>query len=274
MTVLQDPAPSADPELRPGAGRGHAGLADLYRSQAHRHQLHGHGVRLLPHRGAAGLADAGAARPARAEPRRRPTGTTSCSRCTASIMLFLFIGPFAFGLANYLVPLQVGARDMAFPRLNAFSYWLYLGGGITMVSGFATADGAAAFGWFGYTPLSDPVHSPGLGGDLWIAGLVLTGFSGILTAVNILTTVFCLRTPTMNAFRMPIFTWDMVVTSHPGAAGLPGADRGRRPAVRRPAPRRPRLRPGRRWRARSCGSTCSGSSGTPRCTSWCCPTSG
>ncbi len=130
-----------------------------------------------------------------------------------SIMLFLFIGPFAFGLANYLIPLQVGARDMAFPRLNAFSYWLYLGGGITMVSGFATAGGAAAFGWFGYTPLSDPVHSPGLGGDLWLAGLVLTGFSGILTAVNILTTVFCLRMPTMNAFRMPIFTWDMVVTS-------------------------------------------------------------
>jgi cytochrome c oxidase subunit I len=130
-----------------------------------------------------------------------------------TIMLFLFIGPFAFGLANYLIPLQVGAKDMAFPRLNAFSYWLYLGGGITLVSGFATAGGAAAFGWFGYTPLSDPVHSPGLGGDLWIAGLVLTGFSGILTALNILTTVFCLRMPTMNAFRMPIFTWDMVVTS-------------------------------------------------------------
>ena len=130
-----------------------------------------------------------------------------------SIMLFLFIGPFAFGLANYLVPLQVGAADMAFPRLNAFSYWLYLGGGLTMVSGFATAGGAAAFGWFGYTPLSDSVHSPGLGGDLWLAGIALTGFSGILTAVNILATVFCLRTPTMNAFRMPVFVWDMAITS-------------------------------------------------------------
>jgi cytochrome c oxidase subunit 1 len=130
-----------------------------------------------------------------------------------SIMLFLFIGPFAFGLANYLVPLHVGARDMAFPRLNAFSYWLYLGGGLTMLSGFLTAGGAAAFGWFGYTPLSDSVHSPGLGGDLWIAGVVLVGFSGILTAVNILTTVFCLRTPTMNMFRMPVFVWDMTITS-------------------------------------------------------------
>jgi cytochrome c oxidase subunit 1 len=130
-----------------------------------------------------------------------------------SIMLFLFIGPFAFGLANYIVPLQVGAADMAFPRVNAFSYWLYLGGGLTMVSGFATAGGAAAFGWFGYTPLSDSVHSPGLGGDLWIAGIALTGFSGILTAVNILATVFCLRTPTMNAFRMPVFVWDMTITS-------------------------------------------------------------
>ncbi len=130
-----------------------------------------------------------------------------------SIMLLLFAGPFAFGLANYLVPLHVGARDMAFPRLNLFSYWVYLGGGLVMVSGFLTADGPADFGWFAYAPLSDGVRSPGLGGDLWLAAVVLTGLSGVLTAVNILTTVFTMRAPGMTMFRMPIFTWNMVATS-------------------------------------------------------------
>ena len=130
-----------------------------------------------------------------------------------SIMMFLFAGPFAFGLANYLVPLQVGARDMAFPRLNLLSYWLYLGGGLVMVSGFLTAEGAADFGWFAYTPLSNSVRSPGVGGDLWIAGIVLTGFSGILTGVNLLTTVFTMRAREMTMFRIPIFTWNMLVTS-------------------------------------------------------------
>jgi cytochrome c oxidase subunit I len=130
-----------------------------------------------------------------------------------SIMLFLFLGPFAFGLANYFVPLHIGARDMAFPRLNALSYWFYLFGGITMVSGFLTADGGADFGWTGYTPLSDIVRTPGIGADLWIMGVALTGLSGILTAVNIVTTVVCMRAPGMRMFRMPIFTWNMLVTS-------------------------------------------------------------
>jgi cytochrome c oxidase subunit I len=130
-----------------------------------------------------------------------------------SIMLFLFLGPFAFGLANYFVPLHIGARDMAFPRLNALSYWFYLFGGITMVSGFLTADGGADFGWTGYTPLSDIVRTPGIGADLWIIGVALTGLSGILTAVNIVTTVVCMRAPGMRMFRMPIFTWNMLVTS-------------------------------------------------------------
>jgi cytochrome c oxidase subunit I len=130
-----------------------------------------------------------------------------------SIMLFLFLGPFAFGLANYFVPLQIGAGDMAFPRLNALSYWFYLFGGLTMVSGFLTADGGADFGWTGYTPLSDIVRSPGIGADLWIIGVALTGLSGILTGVNIVTTVVAMRAPGMRMFRMPIFTWNMLVTS-------------------------------------------------------------
>ena len=130
-----------------------------------------------------------------------------------SIMLFLFLGPFAFGLANYVVPLHIGARDMAFPRLNALSYWFYVFGGITMVSGFLTSDGGADFGWTGYTPLSNIVRSPGIGADLWIMGVALTGLSGILTGVNIVTTVVAMRTPGMRMFRLPIFTWNMLVTS-------------------------------------------------------------
>ena len=131
-----------------------------------------------------------------------------------SIMMYLFAGPFAFGgIANYLIPLQVGAPDMAFPRLNALSYWLYLTGGLTIVGGFLTVGGAADFGWVAYAPLSNSVNSPGAGPDMWIAGLILTGFSAIFTAVNILSTVFYLRAPGLTMFRLPIFTWDMIVTA-------------------------------------------------------------
>jgi cytochrome c oxidase subunit 1 len=131
-----------------------------------------------------------------------------------SLMMYLFAGPFAFGgLANFIIPLQVGAPDMAFPRLNAFSYWLYLGGSITMLLGFFTAGGAAAFGWVAYAPLSNSVNSPGAGADLWIVALGLTGFSAIFTGVNLVTTIFYLRAPGMTMFRMPIFTWNMLVTA-------------------------------------------------------------
>ncbi len=130
-----------------------------------------------------------------------------------SMMLYLFAGPFAFGgFANYLIPLQIGAPDMAFPRLNALSYWLYLTGGITMLLGFFTASGAAAFGWVGYAPLSSSTNSPGAGPDLWIVSIALVGFSGIFTGVNLVTTIFYLRAPGMTMFRMPIFTWNMLVT--------------------------------------------------------------
>ncbi|HXQ18746.1 MAG TPA: cytochrome c oxidase subunit I [Acidimicrobiales bacterium] len=130
-----------------------------------------------------------------------------------SLMLYLFAGPFAFGgLANYVVPLQVGAPDMAFPRLNALSYWLYLTGSITMMMGFMVAGGAASFGWVAYAPLSSATNSPGAGGDVFIMSLVLTGFSAIFTGVNLVATIFYLRAPGMTMFRMPIFTWNMLVT--------------------------------------------------------------
>ena len=130
-----------------------------------------------------------------------------------SIMMFLFIGPMAFGLANYLVPIQIGAPDMAFPRLNALSYWLFLGGGLTMISGFLTSDGAAAFGWTAYPPLSNDTYSQTVGSELWLIGLALTGFSSVFTAVNIVATIASMRAPGMRMFRMPIFTWNMLVTS-------------------------------------------------------------
>ena len=129
-----------------------------------------------------------------------------------SIMVYLFAVPMGMGLANYLVPLQIGAPDMAFPRLNALSYWLYLFGGLTMLGGFLTSSGPAAFGWTSYVPLSDVVHSPGAGPDLWIVSVLVTGVATVLTVVNIITTVICLRAPGMTMFRMPIFTWNMLVT--------------------------------------------------------------
>ena len=94
-----------------------------------------------------------------------------------TIMLLLYATPILFGFANYIVPLQIGAPDVAFPRLNAFSYWLFLFGALIVMSGFLTPGGAADFGWFAYTPLSDAVRSPGAGGDLWIMGLAV-GRSG------------------------------------------------------------------------------------------------
>ena len=130
-----------------------------------------------------------------------------------SVMVYLFAVPFGFGLANYLVPLQIGAPDLAFPRLNAFSYWLYLIGGLVMLLGFATDGGAASFGWFAYPPLSGISGSPGLGADLWIVSIVLTGTSGTLTAVNVITTITMMRTPGMTLFRMPILTWNLFITS-------------------------------------------------------------
>jgi cytochrome c oxidase subunit I len=130
-----------------------------------------------------------------------------------TIMLLLFATPLFVGFANVIMPLQIGAPDVAFPRLNMFSYWLFLFGGLITVSGFLTPLGAADFGWFAYTPLSNEVRSPGVGGDMWIMGLYMAGLGTILGGVNFVTTIFCLRAPGMTMFRMPIFTWNILVTS-------------------------------------------------------------
>ena len=112
-----------------------------------------------------------------------------------TIMLLLYATPILFGFANYILPLQIGAPDVAFPRLNAFSYWAYLFGGLVVISGFLTPGGAADFGWFAYTPLSDAIHSPGVGADLWITGLILSGLGTILGGVNMTATVVSMFTP-------------------------------------------------------------------------------
>jgi cytochrome c oxidase subunit 1 len=130
-----------------------------------------------------------------------------------TIMLLLFATPTFTGFANWIMPLQIGAPDVAFPRLNAFTYWAFLLGGLMVLSGFLTRDGAAAFGWFAYAPLNGPIFSPGTGPDLWITGLVVTGFSTIFGSVNFITTIICLRAPGMTLFRMPIFTWNVLFTS-------------------------------------------------------------
>ncbi|MEO9170407.1 MAG: cbb3-type cytochrome c oxidase subunit I, partial [Candidatus Baltobacteraceae bacterium] len=128
-------------------------------------------------------------------------------------MIFLFVVPFALGLGNYLIPLQIGAPDMAFPRLNAASYWLFFFGGLTIFSGVLVNGGAAASGWTAFAPLSDIRIATGGGQDLWIVGLLMTSISGILTAVNFITTAFLYRAPGMTMWRLPIFTWEMIATS-------------------------------------------------------------
>ena len=129
-----------------------------------------------------------------------------------TIMLLMFGTPLFNGFANFLVPLQIGAVDMAFPRLNMFALWLTGFGSVIAVSGFLTPQGAASFGWTAYAPLSDTTFTPGLGGDLWVFGLALQGFGTILGSVNIITTIITMRMPGMTMFRMPIFTWNALIT--------------------------------------------------------------
>jgi cytochrome c oxidase subunit 1 len=130
-----------------------------------------------------------------------------------TVMLFLFATPLFIAFGNIIMPLQIGAPDVAFPRLNMLGFWLFLFGGITAAFGFLTPGGAAAFGWFAYAPLSNAIYSPEVGGDLWLLGLAMGGLGTILGSVNFITTIFCMRAPGMTMFRMPIFTWTIFVTS-------------------------------------------------------------
>ncbi|WP_447036521.1 aa3-type cytochrome oxidase subunit I [Streptomyces sp. DSM 118878] len=130
-----------------------------------------------------------------------------------TIMLLLFATPTFAGFANEIMPLQIGAPDVAFPRLNMLSYWLFLFGGLMVLGSLLVPGGPAAFGWFAYAPLNSLERSPGVGADLWIMGLALSGFGTILGAVNFLTTIIGMRAPGMTMFRMPVFTWNVLFTS-------------------------------------------------------------
>ena len=120
-------------------------------------------------------------------------------------MVFLVVVPILAGFGNFLVPLMIGARDMAFPRLNAFSYWLFLFGGVILLLSFFAAGGAAKSGWTSYPPLS--VQSVGNGQDLWILGLHVLTLSSLAGAINFIVTIVNMRTPGMSWTRMPLFIW-------------------------------------------------------------------
>ncbi|HEV3498577.1 MAG TPA: cbb3-type cytochrome c oxidase subunit I, partial [Actinomycetes bacterium] len=128
-----------------------------------------------------------------------------------TLMIFLFAAQVTTGLGNYLVPLQIGAADVAFPRANAMSYWLYLFGALIVLSSFFVAGGPAAVGWTAYPPLSTREYFQGTGMDLWIIGLAVVGVAGIVGAVNLVTTIFRMRMPGMTMFRTPLFTWGILV---------------------------------------------------------------
>ncbi|HSJ07572.1 MAG TPA: cytochrome c oxidase subunit I [Longimicrobiales bacterium] len=135
-------------------------------------------------------------------------------------MVFLVGMPIAVALFNYLVPLQIGARDVAFPRLNALSYWIFLFGSIFM--NFSFFLGAAPNGgWFGYAPLTSSQYSPGLNIDFWVLGLQALGAASIMGGVNFITTIINLRCPGMRLMRMPLFTWMAFITSFLIVTALP-----------------------------------------------------
>jgi cytochrome c oxidase subunit 1 len=127
-------------------------------------------------------------------------------------MMFLFAVPVMEAMAVYLVPLMVGTRNIAFPRLNAFSYWIYLFGGILLWVSFAL-DMGPDIGWFGYVPLSGPQYSPGKRADIWAQMITFTEIAALAVAVEIVVTVFKQRAPGMTLDRMPLFVWAMLVTS-------------------------------------------------------------
>ncbi|TMB72260.1 MAG: cytochrome c oxidase subunit I [Chloroflexi bacterium] len=128
-------------------------------------------------------------------------------------MIFLWIIPVFSGFGNYFVPLMIGARDMAFPRINAFAFWLIPLGGLTMYSGLLTKYGAAAAGWTGYVPLTEKAYAVGVGQDLWILGLHILGISSIMGGINFLVTIQNMRAPGMSWFRLPLFVWSVEITA-------------------------------------------------------------
>jgi len=141
-------------------------------------------------------------------------------------MVFLVVVPILAGFGNYLVPLMIGARDVAFPRLNAFSYWMFLFGGIVLLLSWFSSSGAAHAGWTAYPPLSESFFSPGHGQDYWILSLHLLTVSSLAGAINFLVTIHNLRTPGMSWMRIPLFVWTIEVYAVLLLAALPAIAAG------------------------------------------------
>jgi cytochrome c oxidase subunit 1 len=130
-----------------------------------------------------------------------------------TLMLLMFATPLFAAFANVLMPIQIGAPDVAFPRLNALAFWFYFFGSLVATAGFLTPQGAASFGWFAYAPLSSATYTPGVGANMWVFGLGLSGFGTIMGAVNFITTIITMRAPGMTMWRMSIFSWNTLITS-------------------------------------------------------------
>jgi cytochrome c oxidase subunit 1 len=128
----------------------------------------------------------------------------------ATTMVFLFVMPMAAAFANYFLPLQIGARDVAFPRINALGFWLFLFGGIFLNTSWLLG-GAADGGWFMYSPNSSALFSPSHGIDFWVLGLQITGIASLVGAINLIVTVLNMRAPGMKLMQMPVFTWMVLV---------------------------------------------------------------
>src|SRR5579884_1925052 len=142
-----------------------------------------------------------------------------------TIMIFLVIVPILAGFGNFLLPLMIGARDMAFPRLNALSYWLYVMGGIVLLASFFAKGGAQANGWTSYAPLST-LHSPGRGEDVWILGLHVLTISSLAGAINFIVTTHNMRARGMSWTRIPLFVWAIVTYAWLLVIALPALSAG------------------------------------------------
>ncbi|MGC9950857.1 MAG: cbb3-type cytochrome c oxidase subunit I, partial [Bryobacteraceae bacterium] len=142
-------------------------------------------------------------------------------------MVFLVGMPFFAGLANYLVPLMIGARDMAFPRLNAFGYWMFLFGGLLLYFSYIGGEGLAGHGtapdvgWFAYAPLTERAFSRGTSTDYWILSIIVSGIGSTTSAINVIATIFSMRCKGMTLARMPLFVWLMLVVSFMVLMALP-----------------------------------------------------
>ncbi|HZT72356.1 MAG TPA: cytochrome c oxidase subunit I [Terriglobales bacterium] len=131
----------------------------------------------------------------------------------ATVMIFMVVMPAFVGFGNYLVPLMIGARDMAFPKLNAFSFWMLIPPSLMMYASFFTVGGSAQGGWWSYPPLSGAEFSPGAGESLWCLAIILLGISSIMGAVNFLVTIADMRAPGMGWMQMPLFVWATEITA-------------------------------------------------------------